>query len=200
MDPCREGQRGVLCLSCTCINSSHYNTQVSFSQTVWLFSYSQKINDLFLIGNRNLSRQYIASVFSCFHYFFKWHNLSSKIYLRLLYHQLPGLLYTLLHVRRTGGTYLVLINSTWLETLPFNNLHQCHYTGTAGESHKSSEIKSLTIETSWTIAWEHGANQSCSGTWKKEKKKVATKINVWQQQQQQTQKEKDISLTKEFIL
>lgn len=68
-----------------------------------------------------------------------------------------------------GCTYLILINSTWLETLPLKNLHQCHYTGTAGESHKSSEIKSLTIETSWTIAWGHGTNQSCSGTWKKEK-------------------------------
>lgn len=162
-----------------CIKSSHFNTQASFTQALWLFCYSQKINDFFLSGNWNLSRQYIALVISCFHYFLKWHNLSSKIYLHLLYHQPPGLLYTVLHMRRIGGTYLILINSTWLETLPFNNLHQCHYTGTAGESHKSSEIKSLTIETSWTIAWEHGANQSCSGTWKKGKKKKSCNKDVY---------------------
>lgn len=45
-------------------------------------------------------------------------------------------------------SYLILINFTWLKALSFNNLHQCYCTGTAGESHKSQEIKSLTIETS----------------------------------------------------
>lgn len=110
-----KSRGGVLCFSCMCIKYFNLNSQARFfSQPPWLFSYSQKRNYFFLTGDSNLSRQYVALVFSCFHYFFKWLNLSSKIYLRLLYHQLPGLLYTLLHVRRTGSTYLILINSTWL--------------------------------------------------------------------------------------
>ena len=121
-----------------------------------------------------------------------------KVYLCLLFRQLPALLSTFLHAKSSRGTYLILIYSTLLETLPLYNLHQCHYTGTAGESHKCSEIKSLLIETSWTIAWELGTNQSCLGTWKKEKKKSCNKDKCMAEANNTERREKDVSFKKDL--